>query len=70
MDLKKFLADYVTCQSVSSDPTSESGMANAREYLMGFFNSFAMESREVKFVKHATIFAKTSQRPNKPTILV
>ncbi|MDR0693057.1 MAG: M20/M25/M40 family metallo-hydrolase [Puniceicoccales bacterium] len=64
------MADYVTCQSVSSDLTSESGMANAREYLIGFFNGLAIEAREVKFGKHAAIFAKTAQKPNKPTILV
>jgi acetylornithine deacetylase/succinyl-diaminopimelate desuccinylase-like protein len=70
MDLKKFLADYITCQSVSSDPALESGMVGARKYLIGFFNGLAIEVREVKFEKHAAIFAKTVQRPDKPTILV
>ncbi|MDR2776439.1 MAG: M20/M25/M40 family metallo-hydrolase [Puniceicoccales bacterium] len=70
MDLKKFLADYVTYQSVSSDFTLENGMAGARKYLIGFFNDLAIEAREVKFGKHAAIFAKTAQKSDKPTILV
>ncbi|MDR2779371.1 MAG: M20/M25/M40 family metallo-hydrolase [Puniceicoccales bacterium] len=70
MDLKKFLTDYVACKSVSSDLTLENGMADARKHLIQFFKSLAIEAREIKFGRHAVVFAKTEQTSHKPTILV
>ncbi|MDR1891084.1 MAG: M20/M25/M40 family metallo-hydrolase [Puniceicoccales bacterium] len=70
MDLKKFLTDYIACKSVSSDPSSESGMADARRYLIKFFSNLAVKAKEVKVGKHAVVFAQMEQKPNRPTILV
>ncbi|MDR3144494.1 MAG: M20/M25/M40 family metallo-hydrolase [Puniceicoccales bacterium] len=68
--MKKFLADYIACKSVSSDRSCAAGMADARRHLVKFFKSLSIDAREISVGGHAVVFAKTEQKPNRPTILV
>jgi acetylornithine deacetylase/succinyl-diaminopimelate desuccinylase-like protein len=70
MDLKKFLADYVACKSVSSDSTLANGMQAARNHLIRFFADLSMDAREINADTHPVVFAKTKQIAGRPTILV
>ena len=69
-DFKKLLAEYVSCKSVSSDDRMLSGMKDAREFLLEFFNKISIPAKEIGFGGHEIVFAQTEQHHDLPTVLI
>lgn len=70
MDIKAFLADYVTFKSISCDASYLSDMAATRKFLLNFLVELGFHAKEIKTEKHNIIFAKNDHKVGRKTVLL
>ncbi|MDR0715441.1 MAG: hypothetical protein LBF25_01510, partial [Puniceicoccales bacterium] len=58
MDIKQFLADYVSFPSVSCNGTKVAGMEATRKFLLEFLSQLGFQAREVDTGLHNIVLAK------------
>ncbi|NCA80638.1 MAG: M20/M25/M40 family metallo-hydrolase, partial [Sphingobacteriia bacterium] len=69
MNTVDFLKKYVACQSVSSDDSKLSGMADARAILCNFFKSIDFSVDDLPTAGHNVIIARNKHNPANKTVM-
>ncbi|MDR2436059.1 MAG: M20/M25/M40 family metallo-hydrolase [Puniceicoccales bacterium] len=70
MDIRQFLADYVSFQSVSCDRSKVADMQSAREFLLKFFSHLDFDAKEVSTNLHDIILAKNDHKSGQKSVLL
>ncbi|MDR3274288.1 MAG: M20/M25/M40 family metallo-hydrolase [Puniceicoccales bacterium] len=70
MDIKHFLTDYVSFQSVSCDRSKVSEMRATRDFLLKFLSNLDFRTKEIKTDLHNVILAKNDHRKGRKSVLL
>jgi acetylornithine deacetylase/succinyl-diaminopimelate desuccinylase-like protein len=70
MNIKQFLADYVSFRSVSCDHSKASDMQSVRKFLLKFFSDLGFMAREVDTNLHGIILAKNNHKNGQRSVLL
>jgi acetylornithine deacetylase/succinyl-diaminopimelate desuccinylase-like protein len=70
MDIKQFLADYVSFQSVSCDRSKVADMQSTRKFLLKFFSNLGFRAKEVDTNLHNIILAKNEYKSGQKSVLL
>ncbi|MDR0595396.1 MAG: M20/M25/M40 family metallo-hydrolase [Puniceicoccales bacterium] len=70
MDIKQFLADYVSFPSVSCNRTKVAGMEATRKFLLEFLSKLGFQAREVDTGLHNIVLAKNKHEKGQRSLLM
>ncbi|MDR2720825.1 MAG: M20/M25/M40 family metallo-hydrolase [Puniceicoccales bacterium] len=70
MDIKQFLADYVSFQSVSCDRSKVADMKSVRKFLLKFFSKINFKAKEISTNLHNIILAKNNHKDGQKSVLL
>jgi acetylornithine deacetylase/succinyl-diaminopimelate desuccinylase-like protein len=70
MDIKRFLAEYVSFRSVSCERSRVSDMQSTRDFLIKFLSELGFNAREIKTDCHGVVLAKNDHKKGQRSLLL